>query len=265
MNLDANARMGEQKNMMPATLLVRFSAIALDLCVTATVCTLAFALLSFATPADAPAAKMPILLILVAATVYIGWGRNRFASVGRILFKLQLVRVEGPTGLPGRMVTVQVDGQALHGGRVMAVALGVMGCCAIVAVLALIQVLSTTTVFNTVKLHAKAKPPFAQQHRAPPVLVNMPSALLIGERRAYVQIGVNWAEQSGLLDYFLVRREGRWRVQAVEHARTPLFARYTLKTRDEDIPIPQATQLDDDDRPNASIRSLNGDIPRALR
>jgi hypothetical protein len=235
----------------------------LDLCVTATVCTLAFALLSFATPADSPAAKMPILLILVTATIYIGWGRNRFASMGRILFKLQLVRVNGPNGLPGRMVTVRIDGQALHGGRVMGVALGVMTCCAIIAAVALIQVLSTTTVFNTVKLHAKALPPFAQQHRAPPVLASVPNALLIGERRAYVQIGVKWAEQRGLLDYFLVRREGRWRVQVVEHAHTPLFARYTLKTRDDDIP--QSTQFSDDDRPKATMKSPDGDIPRAPR
>ena len=259
-----HARMGELKNMLPATLLVRFSAIALDLCVVATVCTLAFALMSITTPADVPAAQMPILLILLAAGVYIGWGRNRFASVGRALFKLQVARVAGPGGLPGRMVTVQADAQPLNGGRALGIAIGVMTCCATIATLALTQVLGSTTVFATVTLHAQSSPPFAQQHRAPPVLASLPNALLIGEQRAYVQIAVNWADKAGLLDYYLLRREGRWQVQAVEHAREPLFARYTLKTRDEDIP--KATPKPGDaDTSKATLNRAGDDIPRAPR
>jgi hypothetical protein len=236
MNTQPRAQTGDQNNMLPATLLVRFSAIAVDLCITATACTLGFALLSFATPADSAAAKAPIVLILAAGCIYFGWGRNRFASIGRTLFKLQVVHVTGLSGLPGRMVTVQTEGRAVYGGRVMSIALGVMVSCAMLTVLALLQVLGSTTVFSTLKRHAQSSPPFAEQYRSAPVLASIPNSLLIGERRAYVQIAATWGEHAGLLDYYLIRREGRWRVDAVHQASEPLLARYTLKTRDEDIP-----------------------------
>ena len=238
MPIETGAHTGELKNLLPASLLVRCSAMAVDLCLTVAACALALALMSMATPADSAAAKLPILLILIAACVYIGWGRMRLASAGRGVFRLQVARLAEPSARPGRPLTVHRDVQPVHSTRAVGTAFIIMASCALLTTLALTQVLSTTTVFSAVKLHAQSAQPFAARYGAPPTLSTLPTAVLIGEQRAYVQVGAKWGEQSGLLDYYLIRREGRWQVRSFEHARERLLARYALTAPEKDIPTP---------------------------
>lgn len=233
---ESDAQAAESKNFLPASLLVRSSALAIDLCVMVAACTAGFALLSLFMPADLPAAKVPIFLILLAACVYVGWGRNRFASLGRNLFGLELVR-GNELGAPlARPLTVHKNTQALYGPRVAVITVVVVTLCMLIGAVSLTRVLATTTVFNTVSQHAQFKRPFEAKYGAAPSLSRLPSALLIGERHAYAQVNVTWGEQSGLLDYFLVRHEGRWKVKAVSESQDRALARYSLKAREEDVP-----------------------------
>jgi hypothetical protein len=240
MNTESNVETGEVKNLIPASLLMRCSALAVDLCLTVSVCTLGFALMSMATPADSPAAKLPILLILVAACVYVGWGRMRYVSLGRELFRLQIAHMAEPSARPARPLTVHRDAQPVYGTRAVAIAATVITTCVLLTTMALTQVLSSTTVFAAVQAYTQSTRPFEAQYDTPPVLSGLPTALLIGDRRAYVQVGANWGERSQLLDYYLIRRNGQWQVQAVHQARERLFMKYTLKAHKEDIPpLPQ--------------------------
>jgi len=240
MNTESNAESGEVKNLLPASLLMRCSALAVDLCLTVCVSTLGFALMSMATPADSPAAKLPILLILVAAFVYVGWGRMRYGSLGRELFRLQLAYMAEPSARPARPLTVHRDAKPVYGTRAVAIAATVITTCVLLTTMALTQVLNTTTVFAAVKAHTQSTRPFEAQYGAAPMLSSLPTALLIGERRAYVQVDANWGERSELLDYYLIRRNRQWQVLAVHKAHERLFMKYTLKAHEDDIPpLPQ--------------------------
>ena len=108
--------------------------------------------------------------------------------------------------------------------------------CALLTALSLIQVLDSTSVFKAVKAHTASTQPFAAQYGVPPALSRLPSALLIGERSAFVQVSASWGERTQSLDYYLLRSDGQWQVQAVQPAREHLLAKYMLQAPEKDIP-----------------------------
>ena len=222
-----------------APLLIRATAIAVDLCLAVAVASAACALISLLTPLDTAAAKLPMLVVVVAVVVYLAWGRNRYPSIGRSLHGLMLFRPTGPiAGIRGRPITVYIDAIPNAGNRPLELSILVIVGGSVLAALALAQSLASTQVFQLVEAHAQTAQPFQARYGAPIELSPLPRALLIGKQRAYAQVSAKWGEKQALLDFFL-KREGRaWRIEQVSEGLPGRFANYALATPDDEVPSP---------------------------
>ncbi|NKC14538.1 MAG: hypothetical protein GKR94_20860 [Gammaproteobacteria bacterium] len=219
-----------------ASLLVRCVALAVDIFMALAVASAGFALVALVVPADSAGAKFPIFIITIAAFVYLAVWRMRWLSAGRYLFKLRATRLDGPAGMPGKTLTVHTRVIAPLRPIALAVALSAFAC--ILSVAALSQVLISTKVFQRVVRHTSEATPLSADYGAVPFLSPLPSALLIGDRRAYVRIGATWGARSGVLEFFLRRERRGWRVVAVHESRKRQFLRYALAIAEVDIPTP---------------------------
>ena len=232
-----------------ASLLRRGAALAIDLCFGILAASLAVDVLSFAVPLDTERATGPILAIFALFALYLLWLRDRGAahpgsglrhglSVGRRLLGLRLVPVAGPRRFT-RPVTVadssNPDGETM---RIMrAVLLGVAA--SLVALLLLGHAVSRTVVFLTVVDHVDRVQPFAAERGGiGPEVAAIPSALVIGERRAYVRVDAEWGDAGDPLEFFLERESGRWKVAEVRIGEPAWLRRYALTVPDAEVPIP---------------------------
>ena len=222
-----------------APLLIRATAIAVDLCLAVAAASAACALISLITPLDTAAAKLPMLVVVVAVVVYLAWGRNRYPSIGRSLHGLMLFRPTGPiAGIRGRPITVYIDAIPNASNRPLELSILMIVGGSVMAALALAQSLASTQVFQLVEAHAETVQPFQARYGAPIELSPLPRALLIGKQRAYAQVSAKWGETQALLDFFLKREGGAWRIEQVSEGLPGRFANYALATPDDEVPSP---------------------------
>ena len=121
---------------------------------------------------------------------------------------------------------------------VRAVLVGVMA--SLVALLLLAHAVSRTVVFLTVRDYAERHPPLAAERGSDPELASLPSSLIVGRSRAYVQVDAEWGDRGDPLDFFLVRDGGKWKVVEVRIGRDAWFTAnpYLLAAQDADVPVP---------------------------
>jgi hypothetical protein len=220
-----------------APLLVRTTAIAVDLCISVAFGSIAYALISLYAPLDTAAAKMPMLVVIVGVVIYLAWGRNRFHSVGRSLHALMLFRPEGRIpGIRGRPLTVYIAAEPEVSNKPLVLSILVIVAMSILAALALAQALSSTRVFQVVQLHAESAQPFQKRYGARLTLSPLPRALLIGEQKAYAQVSASWGDTQRLLDFHLSRVSGAWQVVSVAEGVPGRFANYALAAPDDEMP-----------------------------
>ena len=226
---------GEQRPI--ATMLRKGTAIAVDLSLAVTIASMCFGLVSWFVPLDDPAAKAPIGVIIAVAMIYLVWGRDRFYSPGRNIFRLQLARLPGVVpGLLGRSVSVHIDAEPPDDKRPTAFSICLIAAMTIAAGVALAAGLSTTHIFRAVQEHAVAQPSLASRGGRLPELASLPRALLIGKERGYVQVSARWGDEVDVLDFFLTRDKRRWQVVAVEPTKSRQLANYSLGAAPADMP-----------------------------
>ena len=233
-----------------ASLLRRGAALAIDVCFALLAAGLAIDVLAFFVPIDTAAASGFMFAIFGILAVYIVWLRDRGASRpgggfrfglsgGRWLLGLRLVPVAGPRRLI-RPVTV-ADSERTEGETmriVRAVLIGVMA--SLFALVLLAHAVSRTVVFLTVRDYAERHPPLAAERGSDLELASLPSSLIVGPSRAYVQVDAEWDGRGDPLDFFLVRDGGGWKVAEVRVGRSAWFRAnpYLLGAEDADVPAP---------------------------
>ena len=234
-----------------ASLLRRGAALAIDVCFGLLGAAIVIDVLAYFVPVDTASASGFLYAVFGLLAVYIVWLRDRGASRpgggfrfglsgGRWLLGLRLVPVAGPRRLI-RPVTVaeseRTDGETMR--IVRAVLIGVMA--SLVALLLLAHAVSRTVVFLTVRDHAERHPPLAAERGSDPELASLPSSLIVGRSRAYVQVDAEWDERGDPLDFFLVRDGGEWKVTEVRIGRPAWFrvdSPYQLGAQDAQVPVP---------------------------
>ena len=226
---------GEQRPI--ATMLRKGTAIAVDLSLAVAAASIAFGLISWFVPLDDPGARAPIGVVVAVAMVYLVWGRDRFFSPGRKIFRLQLARLPGNApGLLGRSTSVHIDPVPPDDSRPTAFSLCLIGVMTAAAAVAMAAGLSSTHIFKAVQDSASAQPSLAARAGRLPELASLPRALLIGKERGYVQVGAKWGDEQDVLDFFLARERNQWRVVAVQPAKERVLANYSLGATPADIP-----------------------------
>ena len=234
-----------------ASLLRRGAALAIDVCFGLLGAAIMIDVFAFFVPIDTESASGFLFAIFGLLAVYIVWLRDRGASrpgggfrfglsAGRWLLGLRLVPVAGPRRLI-RPVTVadseRTDGETMR--IVRAVLIGVMA--SLIALLLLAHAVSRTVVFLAVRDHAGRHPPLAAERGSDPELASLPSSLIVGRSRAYVQVDAEWGERGDPLDFFLVRDGGEWKVTEVRIGRPAWFrvdSPYQLGAQDAQVPVP---------------------------
>lgn len=226
---------GEQRPI--ASMLRKGTAIAVDLSLAVAIASVCFGIVSWFTPLDDAAAKAPIGVIVVVAMIYLVWGRDRFYSPGRKIFRLQLARLPGNVpGLLGRSVSVHIDFEPPDDKRPTAFSICLIAAMTIAAGVALAAGLSSTHIFRAVQEYAAAQPSLAARGGRIPELASLPRALLIGKERGFVQVSARWGEEVDVLDFYLTRKQRRWTVVAVEPTKLRQLANYSLGAAPDDIP-----------------------------
>ena len=226
---------GEQRPV--ASMLRKGTAIAVDLSLAVAVASVGFGLVSWFVPLDDPGAKAPIGAIVAVAMIYLVWGRDRFYSPGRNIFRLQLARLPGNVpGLLGRSVSVHIDAEPPDDKRPTALSICLIAAMTIAAGVALSVGLSTTHIFRAVQEHVVTQPSLASREGRLPELASLPRALLIGKQRGFVQVSARWGEDADVLDFFLERGPRRWRVIAVEPTKSRQLGNYSLGAAPDDMP-----------------------------
>ena len=226
---------GEQRQI--ASMLRKGTAIAVDLSLAvATACVL-FGVISWFVPLDDAAARTPIGIVVGAALVYLVWGRDKFYSPGRTIFRLQLARLPGNVpGLLGRKVSVHIDPVAPDDKRPTAMSVCLIALATAAAGVAMSAALSSTHIFRAVHEYAATQPSLAAREGRILELASLPRALLIGKERGYVQVSARWGDEKDVLDFFLTRERSGWRVVAVAPAATRVLADYSLGAAADEIP-----------------------------
>ena len=232
-----------------ASLLRRGTALAVDVCFALLAVAVAIWLLSFHVPIDTDRAQGPMFSLFGLLALYIVWLRDRGASRpggglrfglsgGRGLLALRLVPVAGPRRFI-RPVTVadSADPQGETMRIVRAVLLGVAA--SLVALMLLGHAVSRTVVFRAVEDHAARHAPFAAERGAAPELAGVPSALVVGETRAYVRVDAEWGGRGASpLEFFLAHGAGEWRVAEVRVGEPSWVPDYALFAPDKEVPNP---------------------------
>ena len=222
-----------------ASMLRRGTAVSVDLCLAVALGSLGFYVISTFTPLDGDSANTPVLLVMGVVIAYVAWGRNRFRSPGRSMFRLRLARLPGPgPGLLGRSVTVHTDPEPVQDSSQLYAAIIAIILCTLSASLLLGIALANTTVYQSVKGYTIGRQPLARERGGSVTLGGLPRAVLIGRQRAYVQATAEWPDSTGVLEFFLARRPNGWVVTQARVAEEPMFAHFALSIADEDIPAP---------------------------
>jgi hypothetical protein len=227
-----------EEPVIQAPMLTRGTAVAVDLCLIVAAGTAGFALISWFTPLDSEAASTPILCVMVVAVIYLVWGRNILFSAGRKMLglKFQFVGAHIP-GAHGRALIVFKNPNAELDSKVTGQIIVVMLASALASGLSLGQAVSSTAVFSLVKQAAEDRSALPKKYGRDSELASFPRALLIGKKRAFVQVGIVRSDQHELLDFYLARQADRtWRVEAVRESSVAKFFDYALYTPDKEIP-----------------------------
>lgn len=211
-------------------------ALAIDLSLAVGVASLLLCLISTQIPLDTPAARTPIGLCVAAALIYLGVGRDHLFSPGRRILRLRLVRLPGNVpGLLGRSTSVHLDPVPDKGIDPLARAAALIALGTGVSIVSLAGVMSTTRIFATVHDYAASRPLVAGEMVE---LSRWPRALLVGQRRGYVQVDARGPSATTTLEFFLQRDGEGWRVTSVRKIAPGAPASFSLGVSDAEVPTP---------------------------
>jgi hypothetical protein len=220
-----------------ASMTTKGLAMAVDLSLTVGLVSFLFYVVSKQVPLDTAGARLPIGIGIAVAFAYLVFGRDHVFSLGRQLLRLQLVRLPGNVpGLFGRAMSVHRDAVPKQSTETLTKAILVIALSTSLSMFSLAGSLTTTRIYKTVKTYARSQQINATIEPQDTVLSRLPRALLIGQRRGYVQIDASGPFGSTTLEFFLLRDHRHWRVVAARETKPSMSANFSLGISDKDLP-----------------------------
>jgi hypothetical protein len=219
----------------PAGLLLRASALGVDLTVTALGCALAAWVISLSTPIDTKAAGGAILIGFFLGVFYLLLIRDRSRlSLGRWVFGLELSRNRDGGHWLFRRPFVVLGPRFVHPVefRRIVIAVAVVLLSMGVAALGLADALTRTTVYKSVRTFVEAKLGDGNSR-----VDGAPRAIIVGEQRAYLVVDVvSGDDHSQERAFYLVRHGRGWRVESHGSSDDGPTFEFKLHVKDELVP-----------------------------
>lgn len=219
-----------------ASMMLRGVTIAVDLSIAVAAACMGVFVVALVVPLDDPGARIPLGAVVVAAMLYLIAGRDYLVSPGRRIFGLQLYRLPGNVaGLMGRSLMAWPEHAPKPERDPLPRSIFAIVLSTLLGAMCVAAAVTNTHVYRFATDHLTVHG--ATGVSAPVGLGSVPRAVLIGSQRSYVQLGAtDGAGEPVLLEVFLAREAGAWRVVRSGEAGQALFARFSLGAADEDIP-----------------------------